>query len=347
MSTPASTTPKGADLRPTAAPYAFPQPGGESVDRGSIVGWANVGPYVPEPWRGKPAIDGPRAVTPRAVTPIFVAPIAVTELLAAAMPPSYPTPAYFTPLGSQAQDDFVTAAFEMPAIIDAVEGPTTVSFVDPSASEKPTAPALPWIDAFLSSTPAMPMRAVDTPVAPYTPVASVASYTPVASDAIVEEAVAAEWPMTAAAPEAPTPSDAWALDEAAEQMRALADELRDHEGIASDSGEAARLFETSPLPEPLPVWSDDDMIDIMPAQKGRSAKPNRVRTPTSVNSAIEPWADRARRSGDESAEAAARVLELLARRVRDGEISLAGYEPRLGDAAALAAALAALLGVRR
>ncbi len=346
MSTPASTTPKGADLRPTAAPYAFPQPGGESVDRGSIVGWANVGPYVPEPWRGKPAVDGPRAVTPRAVTPravtpravtpIFGAPIAVTELLAAAMPPSYPTPAYFTPLGSQAQEDFVTAAFEMPAIIDAVVGPTTVSFVDPSASEKPTAPALPWIDAFLSSTPAMPMRAVDTPVASFTPVAS---YTPAESDAIVEEALAAEWPMTAAAPEAPTPSDAWALDEAAEQMRALADELRDHEGIASDSGEAAGLFETSPVPEPLPVWSDDDMIDIMPAQKGRSA--------TSVNSAIEPWADRARRSGDESAEAAARVLELLARRVRDGEISLAGYEPRLGDAAALAAALAALLGVRR
>ena len=65
------------------------------------------------------------------------------------------------------------------------------------------------------------------------------------------------------------------------------------------------------------------------------------------SSAIEPWADRARRAGDENAEAAARALELLARRVREGEISLAGYEPRLGDAAALAAALAALLGVRR
>ncbi len=302
-----------------------------------------VGPYVPEPWRGKPALEKPRAVTPLSVTPLSVTPLSVeatptSEMPALEMPPSYPTPAYFTPLSSTAQDDFVTPPFGMKGIIDETVGLAALSIVEPAAPSEPEAPSLPWIDAFLSSTPAMPMLAIDEPVA---------SFTPPSAEAIVEDAVAAtEWPMTEAAAEAPTPSDAWALDEAAEQMRALADELRDHEGIASESGEAARLFDASSSPEPLPAWSDDDMIDIMPVQTERSALPTRTPTPGSTR-ALEPWADRARRAGDESAEAAARALELLARRVRDGEISLAGYEPRLGDAAALAAALAALLGVRR
>jgi hypothetical protein len=333
MSTPPSTPSSSADLRATHAPYAFPQTASASAGRATNVARMQVGPYVPEPWRGKPALEGPRAVTP-----LSVAAMPASETPASEMPPSYPTPAYFTPLGSPSQDDLVTPAFDMPGIIDETEGLAALSIVEPAASNEPEPHALPWIEAFLSSTPAMPMLAIDEPAV---------SFTPPSTEAIVEDALAAsEWPLTEAASEAPTPSDAWALDEAADQMRALADELRDHEGIASGSGDAARLFDASPSPEPLPAWSDDDMIDIMPVPTERSASPNRAPTPVSAR-AIEPWADRARRAGDESAEAAARALELLARRVRDGEISLAGYEPRLGDAAALAAALAALLGVRR
>jgi len=233
------------------------------------------------------------------------------------MPPSYPTPAYFTPLGSPAQDEPV-----------------------------PEAPRLPWIDAFLASTPALAMRAVAEPVSE--PVAdALASFTPSSPGAIAGEVLAAAISlMSDAVPEVPTPSDAWALDEAADQMRALADELREHERLAGDSGEVARLLDGMSSSEPLSAWGDDDMIDIMPLQQERSTAANRVPT-LGASRAIEPWADRARRSGDEDAESAARALEVLARRVRDREISLAGYEPRLGDAAALAAALAALLGVRR
>ncbi|QJR35092.1 hypothetical protein [Gemmatimonas groenlandica] len=339
MSTSDSSPSNSADLRSMHAPYAFPQTASASGSHTSNVARVKVGPYVPAPWRGKPALSGtPLSVTPLSVTPLSVTPLSVVAMPVSEMPPSYPTPAYFTPLGSRSQDDFVTPAFDLPAIVDETEGLAAVSFAEPVESSLPETSSLPWIDAFLSSTPAMPMRVVDEPVA---------SFTPPSSETIVDEAVAAiEWPMTAPAPEAPTPSDAWALDEAAEQMRAIADELRDHEGIAGGLGEAARLFDASPSPDPLPAWSDDDMIDIMPVQQERAATPNRAPTPAS-NSALEPWADRARRAGDESAEAAARALELLARRVRDGEISLAGYEPRLGDAAALAAALAALLGVRR
>ena len=46
-------------------------------------------------------------------------------------------------------------------------------------------------------------------------------------------------------------------------------------------------------------------------------------------------------------EAAAAALETLARRIRDGELPIPGYAPGMGDAAALAAALASLLGLRR
>lgn len=46
------------------------------------------------------------------------------------------------------------------------------------------------------------------------------------------------------------------------------------------------------------------------------------------------------------AESAALTLEVLANRVRSGELTLAGYDPALGDAAALVTALAAVLGVR-
>jgi len=52
------------------------------------------------------------------------------------------------------------------------------------------------------------------------------------------------------------------------------------------------------------------------------------------------------KSSQANAEAAAQTLELLALRVRAGELPLTGYDPALGDAAALVSALAVLLGVR-
>lgn len=342
MSLPTSIPSNGADRRSTAAPYAFPSTGSASGDRAFDSARVEGGPYVPEPWRGTPAMDSGRAVRPRAVAPLFGTPRFETPR--PVTPIVVETPAYFTPLVSQAQDDVVASAFELPGIVEETGDQAEGASAPPTASLEPAAPMLPSIDAFLSSTPAMPMRAIDKRI-DETIVATTASFTPASPVAIVEEAVAALWPMPAA-PEAPTASDAWALDDAAAQMRALADELREPQGLAHHAGEAARLFAETASLDLLSAWSDDDMIDIMPMQNERSVAPKRMPTP-GASSAIEPWADRARRSGDENAETAARALEVLARRVRDGEISLTGYEPRLDDAAALAAALAALLGVRR
>jgi hypothetical protein len=361
MSTPGSNPYTGSVVRSSAAPYAIPQPRVVSDDRApSSVEWY-VGPYVPAPWRGTPSVAAVRAVTPLSVTPLSVTPLSVTPLSVTplsvtplsvtplsviGMPPSYPTPAYFNALGSPLLDDVVETAFNMPVIVHATaeEAASAVSdpgelFAEPNETVMPEAVALPWIDAFLSTTPAIPMRSVDE---------RVASLTAPSTEAIVDEAAASvQWPPTANELEAPTPSDAWALDDAAEQLRALADELRERDGISIASSETDRVFEGAPPPPSLlPSWGDDDLIDIMPMQTDYSAALSRMPTPASF-APIAPWADRARQAGDESSEAAARALEVLARRVRDGELSLVGYEPRLGDAAALAAALAALLGVRR
>ena len=297
-------SPTGADRRSTAPPYAFPPTGNAPVDPVLHSARGQVAPYVPAPWRGTPAVESVGAVPIRSV-----APLAAEALLAPQMPPSYPTPAYFTPIGSPVQDDGTREAS-----------------------------TLPWIDTFLTSTPAMSIRAVDEPLA---------FFAPPSPEASVDDAVpAAGWPLIAAGEAVSTPSDAWALDEAADQMRAFADELRERERIAGDTGTAVQSSNATSSSDPLSAWGDDDVIHITPLHQAHPSGANRGPAPGASHS-IEPWADRARRSGHEDAEAAARALEVLARRVRHGEISLVGYEPRLGDAAALAAALAAVLGVRR
>lgn len=340
MSSLDSSARDGAYPHQTVAPYAHPL-GGRAVSAAPqlpVSMTAGVGPYVPAEYRGRPALAPTPAPSPRS-TPLHV--------------PSYPTPAYFTPVYTEAQSSDVgdnaqnplASLFELPAVTEAARLDTVHAGLD-------TEPALPWIDAFLSSTPALPMAAIAEPVDEPHLGEPVSDATSTHEPASVEETEnysesAAEFEST---PFAATES--WALDEAADQMRALASELRDQDSSA-DPFDTPRLFDAESVLEPLPAWSDDDMIDIMPMASPHSLAPlpiDRPAAPTPITASaaqIEPWADRARRDANDGSEAAARALEVLAKRVRDGEISLAGYDPRLGDAAALAAALAALLGVRR
>lgn len=101
-------------------------------------------------------------------------------------------------------------------------------------------------------------------------------------------------------------------------------------------------------PQDLPMWSDDDMMDIMPVRA--SATPDAEQAYDDHRSpGGEGGRGSERRDGEvpaASREAAARALEGLAGKVRGGELVLPGYASEMGDAAALAAALAALLGVR-
>jgi hypothetical protein len=215
--------------------------------------------------------------------------------------------------------------------------------------------SLPWIDAFLSTTPAVPMTAIAADELPWTAAESELD----AASSVHEEAPAAEFSDAFAAsadiPEidevvvteesdsgilaTATSQEAedWPLEQAASEFDALAQHL---EALAPPvSTEPAALFAEPTEPEPLPAWSDDDMVDIMPVRQP-------IFTPRSLGAQPSDRMGAQAAHRDDNAEAAAHALELLAGRVRAGELPLAGYEPRMGDAAALVAALAALLGVK-
>lgn len=147
--------------------------------------------------------------------------------------------------------------------------------------------------------------------------------------------------------------DAWPLAEAGEAMRELADQLSAHDVPQHDAPVVNADHENSleplfaidaptPLVKPLPMWSDDDMMDIMPVTHRAPAEEGDTH-----------WAARARREAQRDArasddiESAARVLEALAKRVRDGDLQINGYSPDMSEAAAVAAALASLLNARQ
>lgn len=126
----------------------------------------------------------------------------------------------------------------------------------------------------------------------------------------------------------------WPLAEASEVMRALADGLR---AIAPHFPPATREPQAPTDAAALTTWAEDDLLDIMPQ--------------TSVRGGLDSgqhWTSQARRAAraDGNTEATALVFEALAKRVRDGELLVPGFTTDMGDAAVLAATLAALLGVR-
>lgn len=193
---------------------------------------------------------------------------------------------------------------------------TTVDGDDADMSE------LPWIDAFIDS----PVNA-----------SSVTS----ASDVDTEVAdVAGDHDVHAS----------WPLEDASDAIRALASEIAPTEtsdatpDTVSAPSDMAHEVGTSldiealesALHAPLPMWHDDDLMDIMPVQ-----------TPASVSN-DEHWAAQARREAveDNYAEVAASLLEAVAGRIRDGSLVVSNTSPNMSDAVALSAALAALLSSR-
>ena len=151
--------------------------------------------------------------------------------------------------------------------------------------------------------------------------------------------------LASASDETPNRVDDWPFADAGAATAELTAELR-----APDSAPPATSQSLAAASHSM--WSDDDLLDIMP-------------TPVQLSPADATWSPgapaqeagmhgaNARREGSgspplmEHRESAARALEGLAHRIRSGELVLPGYVPELGDAAALAAALAALLGIRR
>ncbi len=174
-------------------------------------------------------------------------------------------------------------------------------------------------------------------------------------------------------------SAAWAIDDATEEIARLADQLNtrapdqdvpdDSEDRDADAGDAG-LTDAGPRDaaslaaaradaadlldgrnETLGPWEDDESwMDIMPTLPNTGAGDLAAQTdwarafgeaPAPLTPPMSPPSLPA---GD--VLAAAVSLESVAQRLRSGELDVPGYTADRGDAAALAAALAALLGVR-
>ena len=365
-------------------PYAAPALVGAAEGRGEAVA-LRAAPYVPAAWRqalGMPPVELPLrgepvvgasepAIKVPPYHPLRPTPIGVPAIRTSLYIPAFPTP------GNE-------VAVEADGVIEPhllttadTAGPAEVSSVTPSTDHS----ALPWIDAFLAATPAASVSAIVE--APDSTGATLGhaptSFTPVATPAIAEEALVDE----------PTPNveqvadvaeiaavgdgldeqpvlagDEWPLDEAATEFRAFSAQLDPTDPERAEPAAVPELH----LPAPLPAWSDDDLMDIMPVRhSGKTPLSTAAIQPTDA----ELWSDRAQKAQEEaqviramasaqaavhsaaqavppeaSAEEAAHALELLAQRVRAGELMLPSYDPRMGEPAALVAALAALLGVR-
>ena len=192
---------------------------------------------------------------------------------------------------------------------------------------------LPWIETFLESTPAS-LIAVEEAL----PLAIVESPLPAeveAVEAALDDASVDEWPLyeTGAA----LRELANDLDGPPPAVKTIAIEPSLAFGFTANELASASTAGGDHPAHALPMWNDDDMMDIMPAT-----------TSPEVDAIPLRWAEQARNETAPSAnsEAAAQVLEALAKRVRDGELMIPGHTATMGDAATLAGALAALLGAR-
>ncbi len=349
----------------TPADTPFATPAGRLGERGT----PDVGPYAqPAVPRARPAVDAVLIDAIRAtVGPFVPAPwrVSATEAMAEPIAGQLPaavtnTPTVELPWIDTFLDDSAPVAVAAPLVAPLVAPPVADAFADADVRESIAAQAIvAEASAVESEAVAEPLSAevvtADTTAAADTVDATadeamadgamangamadgvmangaMLAETPTTAESIAEAFAADE---TAISPEPPAPpADIWPLDEAGAAMRALAGDM------PSPPRRAITPLYVPPVAStpPLPMWGDDDLMDIMP-----------VRAPAS-DGQDEHWAASARREAERagSPEAAARALEDLARRVRAGELELPGYAPEMGDAAALAAALAALLGVRR
>jgi hypothetical protein len=222
---------------------------------------------------------------------------------------------------------------------DTVDAFASAAFDEPAIDED----AVPTIEAFLAAVE-LPSAALEELIAADRPDTSVLDAMDVDLPDDVVSALDAQH-VDASAVDATAETDAsladsYTLESSAAEIEALARalgegtkrptpvQLRAIEDAARFGLDAALVERVGP--QPLPEWSDDDFVDIMPAMALPAPEP-------AVPQGPDP---------QELAEEAASMLEGIAMRVRDRELSLPLFTPGMGDAAVLAAALAALLAAQ-
>lgn len=223
------------------------------------------------------------------------------------IPPTYaPRRAASTPSPSDFSYDLASSD-EMP-LSEAASEQTGDHFA--SASEAESIESLPWIEAFAADEADAAVE-VDT-----------------GHEVDAGEAMSADEELS-------TQADTWAIDDATVSISHLAEDLTAASGITPPA----------PANEVHSPWKDDEAwMDIMPALPNSGSSDPAMDT-SWARAFAEPPAPMLPPPlpvGD--AQAAAASLEAVARRLRSGELRVPGFHAEAGDAAALAATLASLLG---
>ncbi len=235
-------------------------------------------------------------------------------------------------------EDYRAVVAQVETSVETSVEPSVEAQAGQSAGVSGEAPTeeLPWIDVFLSTTPVLPMTAVTeemTSAAVVDTGAGLAEFEDEYQERLLDVATEA----AEVAEVADEVVDEILTDGSDELDRLLDESMGGPDGLGgqlaaldllqkgytASGGEPAREFG---------AWSSNDFADILPLREPGIAP--------------DIDAESGGPSPTNSAAAAAEVLEQLAQRVRSGELVLPGYDQNLGDAAALAAALAALLGVK-
>ncbi len=137
-------------------------------------------------------------------------------------------------------------------------------------------------------------------------------------------------------------AETWAINEAGPSIAHIANEL------ASASAPPAGVSPTvAPSPAAHTPWQDDEAwMDIMPTLPNTGSHDPAMDTSwaRAFSDPMPPMTPPPLPTGD--TQAAAASLEAIARQLRSGELCVPGFHAEAGDAAALAAALASLLGGR-
>lgn len=172
------------------------------------------------------------------------------------------------------------------------------------------------------------------------------------------------------------PEDSWMLGDAGGRLDDLkrsmasldAAQLAAHPPAGSEPGNAHAAGSRADSDGAHRMWSEDEWMDIMPSPASASEQPAQGlpasdTTPATAqalpaSSAAPATAQALPASSTAPAtaqvaharsaqEASAQALEAVARRIRQGHVSVPAYQPDLGDAALLAGILASLLGHQR
>jgi len=240
-----------------------------------------------------------------------------------------------------------TGVIDAPADAPLVSG-TRLATPRPAGTVSDAQDVLPSIDQFLEESPpdsgAVTMAELfSTPIVERDTDVDEGTALPV--DGHVEPRLEADLDLAAdALPRHPLDVDTvaagepWAIADASDAVAELADGLAGRVGAT----EAGAIDPESASIEP---WSDDERwMDIMPALQtpGGPDLAGETAWARAFGEPPAPLPPVALPAGD--TEAAAASLEAIARRLRAGELEIPGFRGDRGDAAALAAALAALLG---